>query len=219
MFSLGERLSEAGHAAPLMMCCLPADAAAYQQEEDQRQTPPSASWHVTDTVTFPTKPVDDISFPVLTGPTSARAASSSPDRLAPTTPDQLLAPLPACKVNPISNFHNLLASQEEEEEAQDALASFHQLLISQELSKQDRLSRFHELLASQELNKDGELSQPCSHHGLSTGRPTEAHQGASSPACLIALERICVSWNHVAVLTAMPPKHPCVTLTFLQDSP
>lgn len=156
MFSLGERLSEAGHAAPLMMCCLPADAAAYQQEEDQRQTPPSASWHVTDTVTSPTKPVDDISFPVLTGPTSARAASSSPDRLAPTTPDQLLAPLPACKVNPISNFHNLLASQEEEEEAQDALASFHQLLISQELSKQDRLSRFHELLASQELNKDGE---------------------------------------------------------------
>lgn len=139
------------------------DAAGYSQD-DIRQTI-SSSLATSDSLSFPTKPSpapaicvnDDVTFPLTPTATATipRAASNSPEGFSPTTPDQLPGSSPACSVNPISSFRSILSTQERQPRI-DAISSYHQLLMTQELSKQERLSKFHQLLASQEIKKDGE---------------------------------------------------------------
>ena len=100
-----------------------------------------------DSITFHTPPTGRSSSP-------AKTTFTSPDPFAPPTPDHMPA-LPMCKVNPMSDFHNVIASRDPSND-EAALSSFQELLGSKDVDQQERLSKFQQLLASQEVDEGGE---------------------------------------------------------------
>lgn len=144
--------------------CMSAGASLHQQASWQHhsvsegEAAPTSNGHsleysapgaTADGLTFHTPPIGGRS------PSAAKAASTSPDPFAPATPDHAPA-LPPCKVNPLTDFHSMLASQEDASCGNAALSSFQKLLGSRDVNQQARLSRFQELLASQEVEQDGQ---------------------------------------------------------------